>query len=201
MSNEISDERAALPELPEPLIQHQAKFATVTGYTADQMREYAQAAIAHKSDGAVSSEPSYEEITAACTAYTKGRGPLRELMREVLIAGRRASPASEKMLDLVEIYRKIEAAKAAPVAVPTEQAVDLRTAAKDFFNATHADSTVKITAPTAEKRDEILAYGSRLRDALIQTAPAPIDPIPIDCGCATNHACAMKTDGSCWRAD
>lgn len=22
-----------------------------------------------------------------------------------------------------------------------------------------------------------------------------------DCGCATNEACKMKTDGSCWRAD
>jgi hypothetical protein len=28
-----------LPELPEPLIQHRATFATVIGFTADQLRE------------------------------------------------------------------------------------------------------------------------------------------------------------------
>lgn len=42
----------------------------------------------------------------------------------------------------------------------------------------------------------------------ILTASAPTPNVPTapaqgehDCGCATNQACAMKTDGSCWRAD
>jgi hypothetical protein len=53
-----------------------------------------KAALAHKSEGAFSAAPSSEEITAACTAYASGEGTLREVMRSVLIAARKAVPAA-----------------------------------------------------------------------------------------------------------
>lgn len=51
-------------------------------------------------------------------------------------------------------------------AVPSE----LREAARQFHNLTQGDSTVIIRAPSAEKRDAIIAAGERLRAAL--SAPA-----------------------------
>ncbi|UEP42717.1 LysM peptidoglycan-binding domain-containing protein [Burkholderia sp. B21-005] len=45
------------------------------------------------------------------------------------------------------------------------------------------------------------AVGSERRYLAVQPESSSVADEASDCGCATNEACKMKTDGSCWRAD
>ncbi|UEP31577.1 hypothetical protein [Burkholderia sp. B21-007] len=45
------------------------------------------------------------------------------------------------------------------------------------------------------------AVGSERRYLAVQPESSSVVDEASDCGCATNEACKMKTDGSCWRAD
>lgn len=57
-------------------------------------------------------------------------------------------------------------------AAPAEE---LREAARQFHNLTQGDSTVIIRAPSAAKRDAIVAAGERLRAALLSSKAAPLE--------------------------
>lgn len=41
----MSDDHIKLPELPEPLVRYRATFATVVGYTEEQVRDAQRAAV------------------------------------------------------------------------------------------------------------------------------------------------------------
>lgn len=56
----------SLPPLPEPLIQHKATFATVIGYTADQMRDYALTARAPMEQEIARLHATIDKLLAHC---------------------------------------------------------------------------------------------------------------------------------------
>lgn len=74
--------------------------------------------------------------------------------------------SASKVLALIALARR------APAPVMDERA--LRQAGKDFYNATVADSEVRITSASKEKRDIAAAAADRLRAALAQQSPAPV---------------------------
>lgn len=66
----------------------------------------------------------------------------------------------------------VAALAAAPAPAVGREAVDLREAAKEFFNATIADPTVRVRCQTPEKRDAVHAASKRLESILRAAPPA-----------------------------
>jgi len=62
-----------------------------------------------------------------------------------------------------------DAVPASPAPLAAAGLMELREAARKFFNLTQGDSTVIIRAPSAKKRDAIVAAGQRLRNAILAT--------------------------------
>ncbi|CAJ6390371.1 Uncharacterised protein [Burkholderia pseudomallei] len=62
-------------------------------------------------------------------------------------------------------------ADAARRTTPDREAIELREAARQFYNMTNGDPMVRISAPSAEKRDAIYDAAKRLRALLELTAP------------------------------
>lgn len=61
--------------------------------------------------------------------------------------------------------------QAARRTTPDREAIELREAARQFYNMTNGDPMVRISAPSAEKRDAIYDAAKRLRALLELTAP------------------------------
>lgn len=75
------------------------------------------------------------------------------------------------MEDLAWQVGKFASLVAAEVRTPVADERELHEAARAFYNATVADTTVRITTKSSEKRDAVVAAGERLRAAL---ASAPV---------------------------
>ncbi|MWA18066.1 hypothetical protein [Burkholderia pseudomallei] len=61
--------------------------------------------------------------------------------------------------------------QAARRTTPDRETIELREAARQFYNMTNGDPMVRISAPSAEKRDAIYDAAKRLRALLELTAP------------------------------
>ncbi|CAJ6700222.1 Uncharacterised protein [Burkholderia pseudomallei] len=68
-------------------------------------------------------------------------------------------------------YLASQQIKAGRRTTPDREAIELREAARQFYNMTNGDPMVRISAPSAEKRDAIYDAAKRLRALLELTAP------------------------------
>jgi hypothetical protein len=59
-----------------------------------------------------------------------------------------------------------------------DRVTELREAARQFHNLTVGDIYVRISTPSAEKRDAVVAAGQRLRDAIAALPTDDVEPAP-----------------------